>query len=404
MPTRTRSRTFVTAVAAALAFAFALAGMPITSPAVAETREDTSKELKAEFRESSRAASAAYERARALQARADKAAASARTARAELAQVAAQERRAIAAADRARASAALAQERVDDAQVALVEAQAELGEVARTLYMRGPMNTASLVLNAEDLTQMSRELELNQWAGDWQERRIIAFDRARLAEADAARTLIARKEQAETAEKQATSLADLARRSESAAARTSRSASRLSAQALATLRDARRAARADEAKYKAFDAQTQQLKNALRNGSTRPTGPSSNGLVLPVPGGVSSPYGMRSHPVTGAYKLHTGVDLSAGCGTPVVAAANGRVLSAGFDNAYGNRLEIRHGLIKGKDVTTTYNHQSRLGVRAGQQVQQGQVIGWVGTTGLSTGCHMHFEVLVNGSFVDPMSF
>jgi murein DD-endopeptidase MepM/ murein hydrolase activator NlpD len=113
---------------------------------------------------------------------------------------------------------------------------------------------------------------------------------------------------------------------------------------------------------------------------------------------------MRSHPVTGAYKLHTGVDLSAGCGTPVVAAANGRVLSAGFDNAYGNRIEIRHGLIKGKDVTTTYNHQSRLNVRAGQQVQQGQVIGWVGTTGLSTGCHMHFEVLVNGSFVDPMSF
>jgi murein DD-endopeptidase MepM/ murein hydrolase activator NlpD len=404
MPAPTRSRTVITVTAAALTVLSTLAGLSPTSAAFAESREETTKELKAEFRESSRAASAAYERSQALQAQAKTAAASARSARAELAKVAAQERGAIAAAGRARDSAAQAQARVDGTQAALIDAQADLGDVARTLYMRGPMNTATLVLNAEDLTQMSREIELNRWAGDWQERRIIAFDRARLAQADAARALLARKEQAESAEKQAKALADLARRTESAASRASRSATRLSAQAQATLRDARRAARADEAKYKAFEAQTKQLKTALRNGSTRPTGPSSNGLILPVPGGVSSPYGMRSHPVTGAYKLHTGVDLSAGCGTPVVAAANGRVLSAGFDNAYGNRIEIRHGLIKGKDVTTTYNHQSRLNVRAGQQVQQGQVIGWVGTTGLSTGCHMHFEVLVNGSFVDPMSF
>jgi murein DD-endopeptidase MepM/ murein hydrolase activator NlpD len=404
MPAPNKSRTFIVSTAVALAAVSALAGLPSPSPAFAESREQMSRELKAEFRESSRAASDAYERARELQARADEAAATARAARAELARVAGQERDAIAAADRARDGAALAKERVQDAQATLQDAQADLGDVARTLYMRGPMNTASLVLNAEDLTQMSREIELNQWAGDWQERRIVAFDRARLAQSEAARTLLARKELAENAEKQATALADLARRAESSATRSSRSASRLSAQAQATLRDARRAARADEARYKAFDAQTQRLKNALKNGGTRPTGPSSNGLVLPVPGGVSSSYGMRTHPVTGAYKLHSGVDLSAGCGTPVVAAANGRVLSAGYDNAYGNRIVIRHGLIKGKDVTTTYNHQSRLGVSAGQQVQQGQVIGWVGSTGLSTGCHMHFEVLVNGSFVDPMRF
>ncbi len=115
---------------------------------------------------------------------------------------------------------------------------------------------------------------------------------------------------------------------------------------------------------------------------------------------ITSPYSMRVHPTLGVYKQHTGIDIGASYGTNVLAAADGTVIIAGWNNAYGNYVVINHG----GGVTTLYGHNSSLTVSKGQRVSRGQVIAKVGSTGYSTGPHIHFEVQVNGSPVNPMSY
>lgn len=117
-------------------------------------------------------------------------------------------------------------------------------------------------------------------------------------------------------------------------------------------------------------------------------------------GETRSGFGMRRHPILGYYKMHTGVDWAAPIGTPILAAGNGTVIKAQWDSGYGRRVEIQHA----NGYITTYNHMSGFarGVKEGLRVKQGQVIGFLGSTGLSTGPHLHYEVMVNGHFVDPM--
>jgi murein DD-endopeptidase MepM/ murein hydrolase activator NlpD len=119
-----------------------------------------------------------------------------------------------------------------------------------------------------------------------------------------------------------------------------------------------------------------------------------------VAGEQRSGFGMRRHPIMGYTRMHTGVDWAAPRGTPIVAAGNGTVIKAARESGYGNRVEIQHG----NGYITTYNHMSGFarGIREGVRVRQGQVIGFLGSTGLSTGPHLHYEVIVNGNFVDPL--
>ncbi|NHA69220.1 M23 family metallopeptidase [Phycicoccus flavus] len=133
-----------------------------------------------------------------------------------------------------------------------------------------------------------------------------------------------------------------------------------------------------------------------------PPAPSSSGfLSRPVrTGWVSSEFGMRFHPVFHYWKLHSGRDYAVACGTPVYAAAPGTVISAGWGGGYGNRVVIDHGLVSGAGLASTYNHLTSISVWGGQ-VGRGQLIGYSGTTGTSTGCHLHFETLKNGGFDDP---
>ncbi|ATU90658.1 M23 family metallopeptidase [Phyllobacterium zundukense] len=132
-------------------------------------------------------------------------------------------------------------------------------------------------------------------------------------------------------------------------------------------------------------------------------GKSSKQFLLrkPVPNGIfRSPFGMRRHPILGYSRMHTGVDWSAPRGTPIIAAGNGVVERAGWTNGYGNQTIIRHS----NGYESSYSHQNAIasGVTPGARVRQGQVIGYLGSTGLSTGPHLHYEVIVNGSKVDPM--
>jgi murein DD-endopeptidase MepM/ murein hydrolase activator NlpD len=131
----------------------------------------------------------------------------------------------------------------------------------------------------------------------------------------------------------------------------------------------------------------------------------SNGfLSYPVAGSVTSAYGMRMHPILHIYKLHDGTDFGAPCGTPIRAAAPGKVIERYFNAGYGNRLIVADGFVKGVSLATAYNHLSAYAVAPGEHVQRGQVVGYVGTTGYSTGCHLHFMVYENGVTVDPMTW
>ncbi|MDR0432719.1 MAG: peptidoglycan DD-metalloendopeptidase family protein [Bifidobacteriaceae bacterium] len=121
---------------------------------------------------------------------------------------------------------------------------------------------------------------------------------------------------------------------------------------------------------------------------------------------LTSPFGWRTHPILRTLRLHTGADFSAPCGTPIYATADGTVINTYFQSAWGNRTEVNHGVIGGRSVVSTYNHQMNGGfeVSAGQQVTKGQLIGYVGTTGWSTGCHLHFEIYEDGSPVNPVPY
>ncbi|MEU0914700.1 M23 family metallopeptidase [Streptomyces althioticus] len=119
---------------------------------------------------------------------------------------------------------------------------------------------------------------------------------------------------------------------------------------------------------------------------------------------VTSPFGSRKHPLTGVTKLHTGVDFDAPQGAQVSAAWGGVVEFAGMSPAYGYRVVIDHGTIEGKRLQTTYSHLSALQVSAGQNLSTGQAVGLAGSTGLSTGPHLHFEVLLDGQYTDPMAW
>ncbi len=127
-------------------------------------------------------------------------------------------------------------------------------------------------------------------------------------------------------------------------------------------------------------------------------------LSRPVPGAVGSPFGMRLHPIFHVWRLHDGVDLHAACGEAIHAAAPGRVVRVGYDPASGHRLEIDHGTVGGHRLVTIYLHATGYSVRPGQQVRRGEVVGRVGSTGWSTGCHLHFSVEVDGRYVDPERF
>ena len=131
----------------------------------------------------------------------------------------------------------------------------------------------------------------------------------------------------------------------------------------------------------------------------------TNGLLMrPVNGPLTSSYGYRVHPIYHYWGLHDGDDFGAPCGAPLAAVRNGKVLTEYYSSVWGNRLYLNVGLVNGKFITVIYNHLSRYAVGTGAVVNRGQTVGYVGTTGWSTGCHLHFTVMENGKPVDPMKY
>jgi murein DD-endopeptidase MepM/ murein hydrolase activator NlpD len=161
--------------------------------------------------------------------------------------------------------------------------------------------------------------------------------------------------------------------------------------------------RADAEEIDSLQQVSGELEAKIRAAQARPalpsTGPvdetpSSHGLIWPVSAPITSPFGWRWG------RMHEGVDLGASYGTAIHAAAGGTVIWAGWLGGYGNLVVIDHG----GDLSTAYGHQSAIAVSVGEHVEQGQVLGYVGSTGHSTGPHLHFEVRINGQAVDPLGY
>ena len=147
-------------------------------------------------------------------------------------------------------------------------------------------------------------------------------------------------------------------------------------------------------------AQEQDRLEELLAEALRASGQAPGQLFRPVPGPVSSAFGPRLHPILGYTRLHTGVDMSARSGEEIAAAGSGTVILAGWYGGYGNTVIIDHG----GGMATLYAHQTEVNVSKGDEVGVADVVGYIGSTGLSTAPHLHFEVRLDGAPVDPVPY
>ncbi|MEV0458402.1 M23 family metallopeptidase [Catellatospora methionotrophica] len=227
--------------------------------------------------------------------------------------------------------------------------------------------------------------------------------------------------------KQITSEAELKRREAADAARIARAAQLSAEKARQDAEQARRdldalagrqkkaveAAKAEKAEvqrhYEEVKEQSERIADELRTwegqyGKLVPILRPGAKFLMPTKGWKSSDFGNRYDPYYGVWQLHAGVDIAAGGGQPIFAAAGGTVSSAGWLGGYGNYTCLTHGKSNGKTISTCYAHQSKILVKVGDKIRGGQLIGKVGTTGASTGYHLHFEVRQNGTPTQPLTW
>ena len=311
----------------------------------------------------------------------------------------------------------LAEERLARAEEDLKRGRAALGEqqdrvtdVVNSIYQQGDpelMAFASL-LNARSTADLTRQVEANDALVGRESR---AYDDLRAAEV----LLEVREKQVEEAKDEvAVQRADAAKhlarmrvlRNE--AVDTRDQVRSLVQDRLQLRQKAAKARQRDAAQLQRLRAQERRIKQQILERARRASGGfkgrTGGFLNQPVPGPVTSPYGMRRHPIYGYWGLHNGTDFRAGCGSPLYASSGGRVIAKYYSSVYGNRLYIGLGNVNGRYLTIVYNHASGYRVGMGETVSRGELIGYAGTTGWSTACHLHFSVLANGKPVDPMNY
>ena len=264
---------------------------------------------------------------------------------------------------------------------------AELQELASTKHGLEAQERAELQRIAEEEARRQAAAEARRKAAEEAAAKKAAEERAaqRAAEREA--------------ERQRAAAADAQRRADATAqAEAQRRAEAAQAEADAAARRASDAAAREEA-----ERQAAQERAAREQEQARAAAQASSGgyLSSPMNAPITSEFGMRLHPVLGITVLHSGTDFGAPCGTPVLAAADGVVHSTPYDNSRGNYVVLDHGVQRGVNLTTAYLHLESFAVSGGQSVGRGQVIGYEGTSGTSTGCHLHFETRENGTPVNP---
>jgi len=319
-----------------------------------------------------------------------------------------------------KAALAKSEAALDKAKVELAEGEASLEESETQVEQftletlregdRG-LRAFGDLLRGQSPSSFSEQMSLNESVGDAQ--------LATMQRLDASKVILSlnrdkvRKLRDEVAEKREQAAANLLKQQQleaQAETQTAEVAELVGARASAK-KKANEAREDDEAQLAALENERDSLAAKLRALAEKELGGGGNSggdgggtLSYPANGPVTSQYGMRFHPVLHVYKLHDGTDFGIPCGTPVRAAASGRIMQQYYNAGYGNRIILSNGVMRGKSVVTTYNHLSRFAARGGQHVSRGQVIGYSGTTGYSTGCHLHFMVIANGGTVNPMNW
>lgn len=341
---------------------------------------------------------------------------------------------AIADLQAARAAEAKANDDLEATSAELADTRDEVDGFAAQLYQEQGMGSFSLTLGASDAQDLADRMAMADSVADIQQAAIEQLSAstadltAKQARLQAARDKVAQlqreTEAAAAAAKVAQGQAEAAQAElESLIAEQAAAADKLDAEAAkekqrlvdlkadsdaltAKLADIGKQQAAAEAAAAAAAAEAAAAANNNNGGTSSPPSqnpnlPSSGGfLSAPSSGWISSEFGLRWHPILHYWRLHSGRDYAAGCGTPIYAAADGTIVSAGWGGGYGNQVVISHGIQRGVSLATTYNHMSQI-VAYGGSIRRGQLVGYVGTTGLSTGCHLHFETRENGTPVDP---
>ena len=339
-------------------------------------------------------------------------------------------------------SEAKARDAIEDGEVEVEAAHRALGQIASQAYRGGSLNPAlAVALSADSPTDFADRYVMVDTALRSQNGTLARLNEQQALRAHSEARLAAVQQEIDRLKQEAAANLEAARQAEAAATDRKKEIEQLRADQDAALQvvearkneeltrldtleqertaleaelrriaeeERRRAAEA-ERKRKAAEEEARRRAAASRNARPPAAAPApppvqaGAALSYPVNARISSHYGYRIHPIYGTRRLHAGTDFAAACGTPIRASADGTIVRAGTAGGYGNQIVVNHGTLRGAAVATSYNHLSGYAVRSGS-VSRGQVIGYVGTTGTSTGCHLHFEVYVNGSAVNPMGW
>ena len=310
-------------------------------------------------------------------------------------------------------AAVLAEQRagreLDIVEARILSRQDDLGLLARAAYKgNGSMGEWALVLSSTTPNQLADRLAFLQSVGSAGNAVIadLTADRAELLNAQD--RMAAARRDAELRRTLAAAALAAVQAKEMLAEAAQKQVDAVLEARKAAFQEAKKAALEDKRQYEimvtesgALASRIIEMSRELARGKNPPRG--TGEFVLPGTGDVTSPYGPRFHPILHYVKIHTGTDFGSGDGI-AYAADDGVVLFTEFNVAYGNMTVIDHGKLGGLRITTLYAHQSAAGVEPGDRVVKGQAIGVIGSTGYSTGPHLHFEVRVDGEPLDPMPF
>jgi murein DD-endopeptidase MepM/ murein hydrolase activator NlpD len=299
---------------------------------------------------------------------------------------------------------------VKDGSAAVVQQRADIGRLVASSYQYGDPSLLelSVLMQARSPEEVSTQ---QNTVDNLMDRETTAYDQLRATEA-LLKVQQGKVEQAkaEVAQQRRAAAANLVRRQalEQEAAANRAAVATLVSQRTQAATEARQIRKRDLAKLAEARKQEEHIKKLILARAQHQQGGFSGDtggfLYRPVPGAVTSPFGWRRHPIYGYWGLHDGTDFSAPCGTPERAGAGGTVIAEYYSSVWGNRLYLDVGRVNGKSMTLIYNHISSYRSHTGDQVGRGDVVAYAGTTGWSTGCHLHFTVLLDGNPVDPMQF
>jgi murein DD-endopeptidase MepM/ murein hydrolase activator NlpD len=299
----------------------------------------------------------------------------------------------------------LAEMTLEETKSAISQQETEVTILVRALYREGPMSEMAIVLGSDTPEDFTARIEtISTWHDsklDLINSLVKAKEDLNLQAAQLAALEAKKAKKKATAEEQVLTAAQATYAAEMA----QKQVDRLVRERSAALAIARKYQSEVKSRYDALKKKQEKLRKAAQDAANNDGDLSGNGNLLWPVSGASRPSGAqvagwRTHPVYGYRSCHTGIDLGAPSGTSIKAAEDGRVASVGYDNIYGNYTLIAHG----DGMTTFYAHQLSKSVKKGDSVKRGETIGKVGSTGWSTGPHLHWEVRIDGDPWDPMGW